>query len=44
MRTFLKNGMLDHVLIGSGLIGRSPRKSVLDWRGIVAFVWKQAPL
>jgi putative spermidine/putrescine transport system permease protein len=45
MRTFLaKNGMLNHVLIGAGLIEPLSAQSVLDWRGIVvAFVWKQAP-
>jgi ABC-type spermidine/putrescine transport system permease subunit I len=45
MRTFLaKNGMLNHVLIGSGLIDPLSAQSLLDWRGIViAFVWKQAP-
>ena len=45
MRTFLaKNGMLNHVLIGSGLIEPLAAQSLLDWRGIVvAFVWKQAP-
>ncbi len=45
MRTFLaKNGMLNHVLIGSGLIEPLSAQSVLDWRGIViTFVWKQAP-
>src|SRR4030042_1127064 len=45
MRTFLaKNGMLNHVLIGSGLIDPLAAQSLLDWRGIViAFVWKQAP-
>ena len=45
MRTFLaKNGMLNHVLIGTGLIEPLQAQSVLDWRGIViAFVWKQAP-
>ena len=45
MRTFLaKNGMLNHVLIGSGLIEPISAESMLDWRGIViAFVWKQAP-
>ena len=45
MRTFLaKNGMLNHVLIGSGLIEPLQAESWLDWRGIVvAFVWKQAP-
>ena len=45
MRTFLaKNGMLNHVLIGTGLIEPLAAQSLLDWRGIViAFVWKQAP-
>jgi putative spermidine/putrescine transport system permease protein len=45
MRTFLaKNGMLNHVLIGSGVIEPLAAQSMLDWRGIViAFVWKQAP-
>ena len=45
MRTFLaKNGLLNHVLIGTGLIEPIAAQSVLDWRGIVvAFVWKQAP-
>jgi len=45
MRTFLaKNGMLNHVLIGSGIIDPLAAQSLLDWRGIViAFVWKQAP-
>ena len=45
MRTFLaKNGMLNHVLIGTGVIDPISAQSMLDWRGIViAFVWKQAP-
>jgi putative spermidine/putrescine transport system permease protein len=45
MRTFLaKNGMLNHVLIGSGLVDPLSAQSFLDWRGIVvAFVWKQTP-
>ena len=45
MRTFLaKNGMLNHVLIGTGLIEPLSAQSLLDWRGIVIdFVWKQAP-
>jgi ABC-type spermidine/putrescine transport system permease subunit I len=45
MRTFLaKNGMLNHMLIGIGLIEPLSAQSLLDWRGIVvAFVWKQAP-
>jgi len=46
MRTFLaKNGMLNHVLVGSGIVeSAAAAQSMLDWRGIVvAFVWKQAP-
>ena len=45
MRTFLaKNGMLNHVLIGGGIIDPLSAQSLLDWRGIVvAFVWKQTP-
>ena len=45
MRTFLaKNGLLNHVLIGSGMIEPLQAQSLLDWRGIViAFIWKQAP-
>ena len=45
MRTFLaKNGLLNHVLIATGLIDPIGAESLLDWRGIVvAFVWKQAP-
>jgi len=45
MRTFLaKNGMLNHVLIGIGLIEPLAAQSLLDWRGIIiAFIWKQAP-
>src|SRR4029078_1959031 len=45
MRTFLaKNGMLNHVLIGAGLIEPISAESMLDWRGIVvASAWKQAP-
>jgi len=45
MRGFLaKNGTLNHVLIGSGLLEPLAAQSLLDWRGIVvAFVWKQTP-
>src|SRR5262249_55602305 len=45
MRTFLaKNGLLNQVLIGSGLLEPLAATSYLDWRGIiVAFVWKQTP-
>jgi ABC-type spermidine/putrescine transport system permease subunit I len=36
--------MLNHALIGTGLIEPISAQSMLDWRGIViAFVWKQAP-
>ena len=36
--------MLNHVLIGSGILTPLSAQSLLDWRGIViAFVWKQAP-
>ena len=45
MRTFLaKNGLLNQVLIGVGLLEPLSATSYLDWRGIVlAFVWKQTP-
>jgi ABC-type spermidine/putrescine transport system permease subunit I len=45
MRGFLaKNGTLNHVLVGTGLIEPLAAQSLLDWRGIViAFVWKQTP-
>ncbi len=45
MRTFLaKNGMLNHALIGVGMIEPLQAQSLLDWRGIViSFVWKQVP-
>ena len=45
MRTFLaKNGLLNQLLIGSGILEPLAAQSYLDWRGIViAFVWKQAP-
>jgi len=45
MRGFLaKNGTLNHLLIGGGLIEPLSAQSLLDWRGIVVtFVWKQAP-
>jgi ABC-type spermidine/putrescine transport system permease subunit I len=45
MRGFLaKNGTLNHLLIGGGLLEPLSAQSLLDWRGIVvAFVWKQAP-
>jgi ABC-type spermidine/putrescine transport system permease subunit I len=45
MRGFLaKNGTLNHVLIGGGLLEPLAAQSLLDWRGIViAFVWKQTP-
>ena len=45
MRAFLaKNGMLNHVLIGTGLLDPLAAQSYFDMPGIViAFVWKQAP-
>ena len=45
MRGFLaKNGTLNHLLVGGGLIEPIAAQSMLDWRGIViTFVWKQAP-
>src|SRR5438045_2039644 len=45
MRTFLaKNGMLNHVLVGTGWTDPRSPKAWLDCRGFVmAFVWKQAP-
>ncbi|MGE0150391.1 MAG: ABC transporter permease [Parvibaculaceae bacterium] len=45
LRTFLaKNGLMNNMLMGSGLITPDQALSFLDWRGIViAFVWKQTP-
>jgi ABC-type spermidine/putrescine transport system permease subunit I len=45
LRTFLaKNGMMNNVLIGAGIITPLQATGLLDWRGIViAFVWKQTP-
>lgn len=45
LRTFLaKNGLMNNVLIGVGIITPPQAVSLLDWRGIViAFVWKQTP-
>src|SRR3954467_14990789 len=45
MRTFLaKNGLLNQLLIGGGILDPLTAQSYLDWRGIVlAFVWKQTP-
>lgn len=45
LRTFLaKNGLMNNVLIGIGIITPLQAVSLLDWRGIViAFVWKQTP-
>src|SRR6202162_2328203 len=46
MRTFLvKNGMLNHVLIGTGLIEPLSAQSLLDWRGLIgAVVWRAEAL
>jgi ABC-type spermidine/putrescine transport system permease subunit I len=45
LRTFLaRNGLMNNVLIGAGIITPLQAISFLDWRGIViAFVWKQTP-
>lgn len=45
LRTFLaRNGLMNNVLIGVGVITPMQAMSFLDWRGIViAFVWKQMP-
>ncbi|WP_417767130.1 ABC transporter permease [Stappia sp.] len=45
LRTFLaKNGLMNNILVGAGLITPLQAISFLDWRGIViAFVWKQTP-
>ncbi len=45
MRTFLaKNGMMNNMLIGAGVLEPLQAASFLDWRGIViTFVWKQTP-
>ncbi|WP_188822831.1 ABC transporter permease [Brucella endophytica] len=45
LRTFLaKNGLMNNVLVASGIITPLQAMSFLDWRGIViAFVWKQTP-
>lgn len=45
LRTFLaKNGLMNNMLIGGGVITPDQALSFLDWRGIViAFVWKQTP-
>lgn len=45
LRTFLaKNGLMNSLLIESGVLTPLQAMSFLDWRGIViAFVWKQTP-
>ena len=45
LRTFLaKNGLMNSLLMESGLLTAAQTISFLDWRGIViAFVWKQTP-
>lgn len=45
LRTFLaKNGLMNNMLVGAGIITPLQAISFLDWRGIViAFVWKQTP-
>jgi len=45
MRTFLaKNGMMNNLIVSTGLLEPLQTASFLDWRGIViTFVWKQTP-
>jgi len=45
MRTFLaKNGLMNNILVGSGVLDIDQTISFLDWRGLVlTFVWKQTP-
>lgn len=44
-RCFLaRNGLMNNMLVSSGLLDPLSTTSLLDWRGIVlAFVWKQTP-
>ena len=45
LRTFLaKNGLMNNLLVASGIVTPLHTFGLLDWRGIViAFVWKQTP-
>jgi putative spermidine/putrescine transport system permease protein len=45
LRTFLaKNGLMNNILVGAGILTPLQTTGLLDWRGIViAFVWKQTP-
>lgn len=45
MRTFLaKNGLMNNILVGSGVLDIDQTISFLDWRGLIlTFVWKQTP-
>ena len=45
MRTFLaKNGLMNNILVSTGILDVDQTASFLDWRGLVlAFVWKQTP-
>ena len=45
MRTFLaKNGMMNNIIVSTGLMDQMHTVSFLDWRGIIiTFVWKQTP-
>lgn len=45
MRTFLaKNGMMNNIIVSTGLMEQMHAVSYLDWRGIIiTFVWKQTP-
>jgi putative spermidine/putrescine transport system permease protein len=45
MRSFLaKNGLLNNVIVTTGLVDHAHTFGLLDWRGvIITFVWKQLP-
>ena len=45
MRTFLaKNGLMNNIIVSTGVLEPTQTTSFLDWRGIViTFVWKQTP-
>lgn len=45
MRTFLaKNGLMNNILVASGVLDVDQTISFLDWRGLIlTFVWKQTP-
>jgi ABC-type spermidine/putrescine transport system permease subunit I len=45
MRSFLaKNGLLNNLIVSTGLVDRTMTVGLLDWRGVVVtFIWKQLP-